>query len=548
MFIEKLENRNQFEIGKNYYYHFSCNYDTLAYMQIVSISDTRKTAVIQEICGGRPDGKPKRKKIYIYNGVEHIAAGNYSMAGIWSADMYDNTELKNNLDLDFMYKTEMKADLQAVFSELPEEINAESVYTIDIDIISKNSGVLYTFHGVNLAAATSFLAAKADDVYKAIGIFNCRYELFENGESIDDGYTVSGKTADDAAAIMENIERHFNIIPDNSEMSKFAEILATIASEILPAEVVEELAAIADDIRNADELEQRARIAMTSNGFEPDPDDGPGKPDGENTTYSNFDESFKACNIISVTFGGVSNAVEVPERKPLTESEWKKLLEQKEIFENATRRERMQEIALQLVTAFKNAHGDGVPLADGVTGYILENVDDDGNIFEDLECWTVDAGDCWISLDEFIDGTFDQFTGKTTFYEIPQNIIESDEPDPGQITFEDISVCEAEATEETVNSSNESESVQPVEASAETGENDSDIIIITESEWENICPDYKGKWLNYNNDRPEWIGRRVMMGGVVPQTIMDRGKLLIEGVHFVIENARKSVQNLHLRV
>lgn len=81
MYTENLENNTRFEIGRTYYYHFSCNYDSLSFMQIVSISDTRKTAMIQKLIGGKPDGKPVRKKINNYSGVESISAGNYSMAG-----------------------------------------------------------------------------------------------------------------------------------------------------------------------------------------------------------------------------------------------------------------------------------------------------------------------------------------------------------------------------------------------------------------------------------------------------------------------------------
>ena len=65
---------------------------------------------------------------------------------------------------------------------------------------------------------------------------------------------------------------------------------------------------------------------------------------------------------------------------------------------------------------------------------------------------------------------------------------------------------------------------------------------------ENICPDYKGTWQDYHGDHPEWLGNRVVMSGCVSGNPAELGKLLIEGVHFVIENARKSVQNLHLRV
>lgn len=81
MYTVNLENNTRFEAGRVYYYHFSCNYDSLSFMQIVSVSDTRKTAIIQELIGGEPYGEPKRKKIYVSGGVEHISAGNYSMAG-----------------------------------------------------------------------------------------------------------------------------------------------------------------------------------------------------------------------------------------------------------------------------------------------------------------------------------------------------------------------------------------------------------------------------------------------------------------------------------
>ena len=37
MYFESLENKTRFEAGRVYYYHYSCNYDTLAFMQVVSV-------------------------------------------------------------------------------------------------------------------------------------------------------------------------------------------------------------------------------------------------------------------------------------------------------------------------------------------------------------------------------------------------------------------------------------------------------------------------------------------------------------------------------
>ena len=57
------------------------------------------------------------------------------------------------------------------------------------------------------------------------------------------------------------------------------------------------------------------------------------------------------------------------------------------------------------------------------------------------------------------------------------------------------------------------------------------MIKVTLEKWERICDDYKGYWMNYHNDHPEWIGRRVVMSACVGA---EPGKLLIEGVHFEI--------------
>lgn len=118
MYTVDLENNTRFETGRSYCYHFSCNYDSLSFMQIVSISDTRKTAVIQELIGGDPYGEPKRKKIYVSDGAEHISAGNYSMAGIWCADRWDKSQLRKDLDHDFMYEHE-RAEAPEALPEMP---------------------------------------------------------------------------------------------------------------------------------------------------------------------------------------------------------------------------------------------------------------------------------------------------------------------------------------------------------------------------------------------------------------------------------------------
>lgn len=55
---------------------------------------------------------------------------------------------------------------------------------------------------------------------------------------------------------------------------------------------------------------------------------------------------------------------------------------------------------------------------------------------------------------------------------------------------------------------------------------------ITNQKWNSICSDYKGTWYDYHGDHPEWLGRKVVMSGCISDEL---GKLLIEGVHFVIE-------------
>lgn len=60
------------------------------------------------------------------------------------------------------------------------------------------------------------------------------------------------------------------------------------------------------------------------------------------------------------------------------------------------------------------------------------------------------------------------------------------------------------------------------------------MIEISKKEWDSIDNDYKGEWHDYHNDHPEWIGKKVVMSGCISKDPSELGKLLIEGVHFVI--------------
>lgn len=108
MFVEKMENINKFEVGGVYAYAFACNSESYHRMQIVSISATRKTAIIRDYYGENHYGKECRKKIYINSyGEESISAGNYSMAGLWYSSDRVYAKRYQDFDLDFMYESEI---------------------------------------------------------------------------------------------------------------------------------------------------------------------------------------------------------------------------------------------------------------------------------------------------------------------------------------------------------------------------------------------------------------------------------------------------------
>lgn len=58
------------------------------------------------------------------------------------------------------------------------------------------------------------------------------------------------------------------------------------------------------------------------------------------------------------------------------------------------------------------------------------------------------------------------------------------------------------------------------------------MIKVSKEQWQAIHKDYKGVWQDYYNEHPEWLGKKTVLSGCVSDEL---GKLLIEGIHFVIE-------------
>lgn len=358
MYTVNLENNTHFEIGRTYYYHFSCNYDSLSYMQIVSISDTRKTAMIQELIGGKPDGEPKRKKIYVYGGVEHISAGNYSMAGIWSADEWDKSELCKSLDLDFMYEHE-RAEALDILPELPAAAPAGTVYTVDVYFCKDYNSYGEKLRGVSLADMVKYVADNADVITDVLGEkWYLDFTLYKNDEYVCD--SITGKTTG-------------------------GDILDELSYKLSEKEYNAILAAISDPDKD------------------PDPTEPTDKPD-----YSAFDENFNRANIISVSFGGASCSALTPvKRKKLTEKAWKKQLEAKAASEAAEKAAACKEIESRFEIGAKLSDGSiitEIETEEGIT-YITAKS-------ETLNIWGFYDTECYDSED-FLNGVI-------AFEEIPE--------------------------------------------------------------------------------------------------------------------------------
>jgi hypothetical protein len=71
-----------FEVGKSYGTRSVCDYDCIFVMTVVK--RTEKTLWIER------HGKVERKRITVWDGVESVSMGSYSMAASWYADRDEN--------------------------------------------------------------------------------------------------------------------------------------------------------------------------------------------------------------------------------------------------------------------------------------------------------------------------------------------------------------------------------------------------------------------------------------------------------------------------
>lgn len=63
------------------------------------------------------------------------------------------------------------------------------------------------------------------------------------------------------------------------------------------------------------------------------------------------------------------------------------------------------------------------------------------------------------------------------------------------------------------------------------------MIKVSKDQWNKISNDYKGEWdeavVNYREDVPkDFIGKKTVLSGCISE---DKGSLLTEGIHFIIE-------------
>lgn len=80
------ETQIKFIIGESYSRRSICDYDCIFCIKIVS--RTEKTVTAEDSFGG-----VRRYKIQDYGNYEYIKAGNYSMAGTWSAESICKEEI-----------------------------------------------------------------------------------------------------------------------------------------------------------------------------------------------------------------------------------------------------------------------------------------------------------------------------------------------------------------------------------------------------------------------------------------------------------------------
>ena len=61
------------------------------------------------------------------------------------------------------------------------------------------------------------------------------------------------------------------------------------------------------------------------------------------------------------------------------------------------------------------------------------------------------------------------------------------------------------------------------------------MIKVNKEKWDSITADYKGVFHDYQGKHPEWVGRRTVIGSCVTDNPKYFGSLLVEDVHFVVE-------------
>lgn len=103
----------KFIVGQEYFYRFTCDHDTKAYMTVVSRTD--KSIVVQE-SGER---KPRRIKLREWDGVEQAYAANYSMAGVWSANKLSDRAPKAPVEAPVVQEPEAPSNCVPFPSKVP---------------------------------------------------------------------------------------------------------------------------------------------------------------------------------------------------------------------------------------------------------------------------------------------------------------------------------------------------------------------------------------------------------------------------------------------
>lgn len=433
MFIEKLTDNNKFEVGGVYSYAFACNSDSYDTIVVLSVSATRKTCTIADYYGDFEKlHDVRKKKITVCNGVETISAGNYSMAGMWHASERSTSQLRKDLDVQFMHDSERADDMNAL-PEMPEPVDPETVgYTAKVRFCDGDGNYIKVLDRVSLAKIVGYATENAEQLGEILGGgWYIDLDVYENGKYIFDCWTRGSAPAD----IMQTI--------NYSHPEKYGEILFDCAAEILPADVMDDL---------ADLLEETAERNITMTTTSPDDDPEPPKPTdkpNENITYSAFDNRFNVSEIITVSFGGVKSSAEAPKRKKLTETEWKKQLEMKASFEISEGIAERQAIANKIAV--------GVELSDGTAiTKITEETDYDGAKYLEI---TLSNGEEW-TLDDLTDAIYNGAISFSTNETVA-------EPDPEQMQLDFIAYSETKpGTIATAPTTSEPSAPAPVATSA----------------------------------------------------------------------------------